>query len=246
MNGMIWTMALVVLCSGLVGPQMLNLRVRLATAYMQAGQDRQAEAALQEAGKSDTLPAGVLARAELLNAWSALHLKQGQLSTAEGELRDAWQIAAQAPEAGDLRPTVLHNLAAVEMRTGRYAEALGHEREAIRVWERTLSPDHPNLIRAYASLASLEYMMGRPQQAKTAMERALASAVKTYGPAHPLLADLLESDALILDKLKRKKPARRDRAQAREIRGGAARSSDDPPTWNIREAADTQVHLLAK
>jgi tetratricopeptide (TPR) repeat protein len=259
MNGMIWTMTLVVLCSGLLGPQtnwivqtgvpneeLLNLRIRLATAQMEAGRDRQAEVALQEAARSTALLAGGLPRAELLNAWSALHLKRGQLSAAEGELREAWQIVAQAPEAGDLRPTVLHNLAAVEMRTGQYAEALGHEREAMQVWEHTLSPDHPNLIRAYASLASLEYMIGQPQEAKTAMERALASAAKTYGPSHPLLADLLESDALILDRLKMKKQAQRDRTHAREIRGCAASSGDDPPSWNIREATDTQVHLRAK
>ena len=202
MNGMIWTIAVVVFTSGFFGPQMnwraqgnraldagnprqaaaafargldvrlrtgapaeelLHLRVRLATALMEAGQDRQAEATLQEAGKSAALLASGLARAELLNVWSALHLKRGQLSAAEGELQDAWRIGAQSPEAGDFRATVLHNLAAVEMRTGRYAEALGCEREAIRMWEHTLNPDHPNLIRAYASLASLEYMMGQPR-----------------------------------------------------------------------------------
>jgi hypothetical protein len=46
---------------------------------------------------------------------------KGQLSAAEGELQEAWQMVAQSPEAGDFCPTVLHNLAAVEMRTGRYA-----------------------------------------------------------------------------------------------------------------------------
>jgi len=224
----------------------LHLRVMLATALLEAGQDRQAEAALQKAGESSALVAGGLARAELLNVWSALHLKRGQLSAAEEELRHAWQTAAQSPEAGDLRPTVLHNLAAVEMRTGRYTEALGRESEAIRVWEHTLSPDHPNLIRAYASLASLEYMMGRPRQAEPAMERALASAARTYGPTHPLLADLLESHALILDRLKMKKQAQRERTHAREIRGGLANASDDLATWDIHEAVDSQVHLQTK
>ena len=285
MNGMIWTIAVVVFTSGFFGPQMnwmaqgnraldagnprqaaaafargldvrlrtgapaeelLHLRVRLATALMEAGQDSQAEAVLQEAGKSVALVAGGLARAELLNVWSALHLKRGQLSAAEGELQDAWRIAGQLPEAGDLRPTVLHNLAAVEMRTGRYAEALGREREAIRVWERALNPDDPNLIRAYASLASVEYMMGHPHEAKAAMERALASAARTYGPTHTLMADLLESDALILDRLKMKKQARQERTLAREIRGGVASTSDDLWIWNIHEAADTQVHLRTK
>ena len=135
MNGMIWTIAVVVFSSGFFGPQMnwiaqgnraldagnprqaaaafarglevrlrtgapaeelLHLRVRLATALMEAGQDGQAEATLQEAGKSAALASG-LARAELLNVWSALHLKRGQLSAAEGKLRDAWQIGRNRP-----------------------------------------------------------------------------------------------------------------------------------------------------
>jgi tetratricopeptide (TPR) repeat protein len=131
------------------------------------------------------------------------------------------------------------------MRTGRYAEALDREREAIRVWEHTLSPDHPDLIRAYASLSSLEYMMGQPHEARLAMERALASAARTYGPMDPLMADLLESDALILDALRMKKQAQLERNRARKIRG-FAHTGDDSPTWNIRESPDTQVHLRTK
>jgi hypothetical protein len=57
---------------------------------------------------------------------------------------------------------------------------------------------------------------------------------------------LLESDALILDKLKMKKQAQRERAHARDIRRGLASTSDDLQVWNIREVADTQVHLQTK
>jgi hypothetical protein len=89
-------------------------------------------------------------------------------------------------------------------------------------------------------------MMGQPHEAKAAMERALASAARTYGPAHTLMADLLESDALILDRLKMKKQALRKRTLAREIRRGKASTSDDLWIWNIREAADTEVHLRTK
>jgi tetratricopeptide (TPR) repeat protein len=262
MNGMIWTIALVVITSGLCGPQMKW--VALGSRALDAGNPRQAAAAFARAldarlrteapatelqhlrVKSAAQLADGFARAELLNAWSALHLKQGRLSAAEQELKDTWQIVALSPASEDFRATVLHNLAAVEMRTGRYSEALGGETEAIRLWQRTRGPDHPNLIRAYASLASLEYMMGQPHDARTAMERALASAARTYGPGHPLLADLLESDALILDRLKMKKQAQRERAQAREIRRGGAVAGDHSLTWDIREAADNQVHLRTK
>jgi tetratricopeptide (TPR) repeat protein len=131
---------------------------------------------------------------------------------------EAWRLVAQLPAARGLLPTLLHNLAAVEMLTARYAEALDHEREAIRVWENTLLPDDPDLIRAWASLASLQYMMGRPRESRLSMEHALSAAVRAFGLANPLLADLLDSDAVILDRLKLKKQANSERRRARETR----------------------------
>lgn len=222
--------------SGAPAGQQLHLRVTLATAWLEAGDDRQAESALHEAG-----PAAGLPRAEVLNAWSALHLRRGQFSAAEEELQTAARIVAQSPAAEDLRAAVSHNLAAVEMRTGRYTVALTHESEAIRVWQATLRPDHPNLIRAWASLASLQYMMGRTADARLSMRRAIAAA-----PSGPLLAALLESDALILDRLKMKAQAKRERAQAKAIRGAAAPPSAAPAAWNIRETSGGPVVLQSR
>jgi hypothetical protein len=77
------------------------------------------------------------------------------------------------------------------------------------------------------------------------MERALMSAERTYGPSNPLLADLLESDAIILDQLKLKKRAQRDRERAREIRGAAEHAARGRQTWDIREAPEGAVYLRA-
>jgi hypothetical protein len=134
------------------------------------------------------------------------------------------------------------------MRTGRYADALRDELAAMHQLKKTLAPDHPTLIRSWASLASLQYMMGQPQEAKVSMERALASAEKTYGPEHALMADLLESDAVVLDKLKLKREAGRARDRARRIRGTEAAGQDDRMTWNVREPlpAEGRVYMRSK
>jgi len=227
---------------------LLHLRITLATAYMEAGAYREMEAVLQEAQKSAWQVTDGPSRIELLNAWSALHLKLGRLAAAEAELQEARRIVMQISEPGDLLPTVLHNLAAVEMRTGRYPEAVRQEQEAIRLWEKPLSPNHLTLIRGWASLASLQYVMGQPQEAKTSLERALASAEKTYGPTHPLMADLLESDAVVLDKLKLKREARRARDRARAIRRAGTAASADRLTRNVREALapESGVYLRSR
>jgi len=227
---------------------LLHLRITLATAYMEAGEYRDMEAVLQEAQKTAWQLTDGVSRAELLNAWSALHLKLGQLAAAEAELQEAGRVVMKVANPGNLLPAVLHNLAAVEMRTGRYAEALSHEQEAIGLLEKTLAPDHPTLIRGWASLASVRYMMGRPQEARASLDRAIAAAEKAYGPSHALLADLLDSDAVVLDKLKLKKDARLARERAKKIRGSNAPPQAPAPSWSVREAlsAENGVALVSK
>ena len=227
---------------------LLHLRVTLATAYLEAGEYRKMQTVLEQAQEGTRQVTDGRSRAELLNAWSALHMKLGQLPAAEAELQEAQRIVMKMTDAGDLLPTVLHNLAGVEMRTGRYADALGNEREAMRRFETLLAPDHPTLIRGWASLASLEYMMGQPQKARTSIERAIASAEKTYGSTHPLVADLLESAAIVFDKLKLAKEAKRARGRARKIRGTAGSRREDPLIWSLREASapDGQVQLRSR
>ena len=234
--------------AGASANDLLHLRVTLATAYLEAGAYRETEAVLQEAQKTAFQLTDGRSRAELLNAWSALHLKLGRLPAAEAELLEARLIAMQIPGPGDILPTVLHNLAAIEMRTGRYTEALSHEQEAMRLWEKALSPDHPTLIRGWASLASLQFVIGQPQEAKLSLEKALASVEETYGPTHPLVADLLESDAIVLDTLKLKREARRARERAQTIRRKQAPAGADRLTRNVREALtpESGVYLRSK
>ena len=233
--------------AGVPAADLLHLRVTLATAYMEAGDYRNMEIVLREAQDSVVEPSGI-SKAEILNAWSALHLKLGQLSDAEADLQQARRIVQESPNPGDLLPTVLHNLAAVEMRLGRSANSLDHEQTALGVWEKTLPSDHPALIRAWASLASLQYLMDRAREAQSSIQRALAAAETRYGLKHPIIADLLESEAVVLDKLKSKKDARQARERALKIRAATARPARDSLAWSAREATPPgeSVYLRSK
>lgn len=230
-------------CAGLVA----HLRVTLATAYMEAGAYREAESALQDAQMTTPESSSELARAERLNAWSALHLKLGQLAPAESELREAVRISTKLPDTGDLPAIALHNLAAVEMRTGRYTEAFGHESEAVRRFEQNPASDPGTLIRGWASLGALQYMMAKPREARTSMEHAIHLAENTYGPSHGLIADLLLSDAVVLEKLRLHQEARRARDRARKISSAQTAATAGNTSWNVHEpAAPGQVHLYSK
>ena len=70
-------------------------------------------------------------------------------------------------------------------------------------------PDHPHFVKGFAALAALQYLSGEPLEAHESIQRAIASARKLYGPKHSMLADLLNSDAVILDRLKRKREAKK-------------------------------------
>lgn len=230
--------------AGASATDLLPLRVTLATAYREAGEYREMEAVLQEAQKTAwQLPD--VSRAELLNAWSALHLKLGRLPAAEAELQEARRSVMKVSNPGDILPTVLHNLAAVEMRTGAFDEALSNEAEAVQLFEKSLPPDHPTIIRGWASMASLQYMAGQPEEARKSIVHAIASAERTYGPTHPMLADLLESEAIIFDKLKLRKEAKLARSRARKIRGAPAPATQDM-TWSLREPMAPGVRLLSQ
>ena len=98
--------------AGASAKDLLHLRVTLATAHMEAGAYREMEAVLQEAQKTANQLTDGVSRAELLNAWSALHLKLGKLSAAEAELR--YQLSNSGstirPRFADSSPADVLNL----------------------------------------------------------------------------------------------------------------------------------------
>ncbi len=228
--------------------KLVHLHVTLATAYLEAGNLRAAEGVLTLADKTRARLDGDQSRAEVLNGWSVLHMLQGKLAKTETELRQARGIMQQAPHSGDLLASVLHNLAAVEMRTGEYEAALCNEQEALLLWGKRLNSDHPHIIRGWAGLGSLQYLLNRPKEAQQSLERAIASARATYDSSSPLVAELLDSDALILDRLKLKHEAKLARAEARQIRGGKPAAEYVRATWNVKEALapDSAVYLRSR
>lgn len=233
---------------GTPGAALQHVRVYLATAYLEAGDIHGAEGVLRQVDEAGVRIEDGLARAEVLNTWAAVHTFQGRWNESERELEKARGIMLRVPQPGDLLPSVLHNLAAVEMRTGAYAEALSNEHDALALWQKVLNPDHPHLVKCWAAMGAVQYLLGRSQEAHRSLERSIASARKIFGPEHPLLADLLESHALILDRLKLKQGAKLARGEARQIRGGQPAAGSDRTTWNVREglAPDSAVYLRLK
>jgi|GEM_PF-1910113 len=226
---------------------LIHLCVSLATAYLGVGNLHDAEGALRQA-EADGVSAGELPRAELLNAWATVHLREGRWNESERELSAARRLLAHGPDPSGVLPAALHNLAALETRTGAYAEALGNERDALALWTKMLNPDHPHLIKAWAALSTMQFLRREYSDAHDSIEHAISGARSTYGSQHPLVADLLEQKALIYDRLKLRKYAQQARREARGIRGGEPAPQIVRNTWNIREALppDSAVFVESK
>src|SRR5262249_32587335 len=82
---------------------------------------------------------------------------------------------------------------------GRYADASPIARQGVASRERTLGPDHLDVIRAVSSLATLYLLSGRYAEAEPLYQRSLAIREKALGPDHPAVAESLNNLAGLYD-----------------------------------------------
>ena len=75
-------------------------------------------------------------------------------------------------------PYTLHSLALLAQEVGDYTEADSLFRRTLKIREKILEPDHPELARTLEDYATLLRAMGRPQEAATCEARAAAIRTK--------------------------------------------------------------------
>jgi tetratricopeptide (TPR) repeat protein len=142
-------------------------------------------------------------RVRLLNAWGTLHLVEGNLTAAERDLSRAVALSEFVASPPDVA-AALHNLAAVEMHTGRLWEAAAHETRALTIWKREFGGRHRYVMKALISLSSLQGLSGNWLAAEASLKDALRIAETP---------EALANYAVVLEKLKRPKEASEIRRQ---------------------------------
>src|SRR2546428_5266359 len=80
---------------------------------------------------------------------------------------------------------------------GRYNEAMPLADHTLRIREKTLGPDHPDVAASLNNLALLYRTKGDYAQAEALHQRALRIREKTLGPDHPDVAASLNNLALL-------------------------------------------------
>lgn len=116
---------------------------------------------------------------------AAASIGLGDLEQADADARRGLELARRVFPAGDVRQApLLNNLAQVCRFTGRFLEAETLYREAIRIWEKSLGQDHPDLARGLMNLAAFYHDRNREAGAEQLYLRAAAILEK----ADPVLA----------------------------------------------------------
>ena len=76
---------------------------------------------------------------------------------------------------------------------GRYADALPHAKEALRLGEGEFGPEHAETADLLNNLARLYDNQGRYTEAEPLYRRALAIVEKSLGPDHPEFGEILDN-----------------------------------------------------
>src|SRR2546426_434530 len=76
---------------------------------------------------------------------------------------------------------------------GKYAEAVEPAERALKIVEKLLGPEHPNVAKSLNNLARLYYEQGRYAEAEPLYQRALKIGEKTLGPEHPNVGTALDN-----------------------------------------------------
>ena len=137
--------------------QLARLRLALATAYYQQGQDEVAMDALKQALASDPdlVPA--------LNLRGLVHLRLGQWSQAQSSLQRALELAPQDAD-------VAHNLA---WTLCQHPQAQVPHEEVAALFQRALAqPDYAHAARSWAALGLCQQRVQRLPQAQASLTQA--------------------------------------------------------------------------
>ena len=214
------------------GPEAtLPVLLALSTAWLNLENVSRAERALLDGDKLAAAATSTILKAALKNNWAIVYLKIGRYAQARGEVADGLNLIDKLPGAQLLEAKLLNTLVVIETRLGHYAQAVLHQQRALDLWMALRSPNDPDVIQAHTAMGVAEYFSGRAQAAHLSFESAITSARQTYGGKHPLLAQLLQNDAVVLTRLGLKSEAK---AQLRAANRAAGASL--PPASLLTQA----------
>ncbi len=121
-----------------------------------------------------------------------------------------------------LRAWMLNNIGVALDANGDKVAAAEELEKSLRIKERILGKDHPDVAISLANLADTLSSIGRSKEALELSNRGVEILSRTFGASHPRLAAQVANRAEILNRLGRYEEARRDAERAAAIQHGDA------------------------
>jgi tetratricopeptide (TPR) repeat protein len=121
-----------------------------------------------------------------------------------------------------LRAWMLNNIGVALDANGDKVAAAEELEKSLRIKERILGKDHPDVAFTLANLADTLNAIGRSKEALELSNRGVEILSRTFGASHPRLVAQLATRAEILNRLGRHEEARRDAEHAATIQHGEA------------------------
>ena len=110
--------------------------------------------------------------------------------------------------ADERRAEVLNKLGTACYQCGDHDAAVRAFTRGLRLLEKTIGTDHPDVATSLNNLALIHYSKGRYDQAEPLLKRALSIKERTFDPGHPSLVTGLKNYASVLRSLGRTEEAK--------------------------------------
>ena len=155
--------------------------------------------------------------ARLMHMLGIAYEGQRRYAEAESSYQESLRILKKRTDQDDYMANLLITLGEFQLRMRHYTEAHESLEGALAIHSRLYGEAHYTAIRPLASLGTLHAATGDLAEAERWLKQALATALTSIGPEHPLTGDVLLRQAAVLRALKRKGEAQQAEKQAKAI-----------------------------
>jgi eukaryotic-like serine/threonine-protein kinase len=162
--------------------------------YPEAAQDLRQAVKVADAAGHDKL------RAKALNTLIyVVGYQQARFDEAEPFMELAGLVIERILDQGEIKARWLNNLGAVAYIKGDYDLALSHHERALKIWEATLGPAHPDVATSHNNLGLALFRKGEYDRALAHFDQAAAIWERSLGPAHPDVALSHNNQGMVFD-----------------------------------------------
>jgi tetratricopeptide (TPR) repeat protein len=189
--------------------------INLASMYIETGQYGKAERLVKVLRKTDGLEPDDVAR--FRGTVASLHRVRGRLRESEDEylsLLTYWEQKGSYRDAA----VVMNNLGVLSFDRNDPRTAAKRFRQAVDLWRRTGTAEHPASMIAVANCGTALLATGEPREAVEMLGKAAALARRWHGEAAPVTTHITSMYARALDANGEKKQARRIRTELKNVK----------------------------